>query len=854
MPNVKSPLLFLCTFLLLNLHGNAQLPLHELLQSVNEQWETVVIQNPKLKQVHPDIPHEEKIKLHLYWADQILRRKSTAHLTEQQRINRLKSLDVLTAYQKAGIFPQNTNHPNQIIPYFIDKYNTACAVGHLILKSGNKTLPAQIHEENNYGYIKDLVKIYPDINTWASTNGFTVDELAWIQPQYGPCKYNYTFPIVFSDSNYIHPSRCTQAGYSGCSNPYENGYFTIDSNSFPGLTPPLSGRFKLQGFATIFGTYPFTNPNMGFKGGTYDLTIIDANNDTVTQTLTIPTLPVDIMFNVASNDLSLGSSGRIVVKNFAGGTGQYWVTIVRSPYAPNTYLSNNNLLIGDSLVMDSIIIAGKYSIIVQDKNSRCEIADSVYLTGSIGLLDSLSAPIFLDSVRCYTDSGVVIYTAYNTSNNYSITDTFYVPSGHRTISFTDSSNQTSHFGVNHTYPQVPFNVYKTITQPNCSNPNGIVTISAPNATQPVTNTGTFVKTPGNYLTIVTAADGCRRNVTYNIHNVSTTPIQLTSDSILFTCQGQSTSINPTFAGGTPPYAFSPNLLSQGVHTIAVSDSLGCTDSVTIQVLMDTIFYSNTIINPVCQNEKGTVYINASNSLNTFSLNDTLVKPSGNHQYIIIDSLGCQDTLNYSISAPTNSNSYLSSKDSLIKCANVNYNFKPLFGGGSPPHTYTPTSLSLGGQTIIITDSKNCTDSAWIVLKESDLNISITETNPIKCHGEQGICTVKATGTYTPFLGEGVHNIIGDTLYTFAVSDKNGCKIIDSIIFNEPEAISLSNSQIILDQELKGKLNADILGGTPPYQYKIEGHNQTNEWTNLTSNSLLVGKLLIGSYTFANPRR
>jgi hypothetical protein len=95
-------------------------------------------------------------------------------------------LDTLNAYADRGRFPMNTALPGRS-PVFIDDAGTACAVGQLMIASGHADLAQRIHEQMNLAYIRDIA--LPEVAAWASTNGFTTDELAWIQPTYEHMKH-----------------------------------------------------------------------------------------------------------------------------------------------------------------------------------------------------------------------------------------------------------------------------------------------------------------------------------------------------------------------------------------------------------------------------------------------------------------------------------------------------------------------------------------------------------------------------------------------------------------------------------------------------------------------------------------
>jgi len=71
------------------------------------------------------------------------------------------------------------------ILFFIDDANTACAVGYIMQGTGNEALAEYIAETQNNAYVKQMEG--ENIFEWAKNYGFTADELAWIQPAYGPC-------------------------------------------------------------------------------------------------------------------------------------------------------------------------------------------------------------------------------------------------------------------------------------------------------------------------------------------------------------------------------------------------------------------------------------------------------------------------------------------------------------------------------------------------------------------------------------------------------------------------------------------------------------------------------------------
>lgn len=125
---------------------------------------------------------KELIQSHLQLVEEGLRSTDVSHLSPSQRNARKQNLDNLRKYWQAGIFPKNTKHPNQRMPYFIDDGGRACAMAHLLIESGHKEAALQIQLRENNAYVHDIKS--PELATWLKTSGLTLDEAAWIQPTY----------------------------------------------------------------------------------------------------------------------------------------------------------------------------------------------------------------------------------------------------------------------------------------------------------------------------------------------------------------------------------------------------------------------------------------------------------------------------------------------------------------------------------------------------------------------------------------------------------------------------------------------------------------------------------------------
>jgi hypothetical protein len=100
------------------------------------------------------------------------------------RERRRHQLATLRAYRQAGRFPLNDNPRAPTRPIFVDRHDTACAVGHLMRKSGRADQVAEIAQSNNFIVVRQVR--YGPLIDWILTSGLTQEEAALIQPGYEP--------------------------------------------------------------------------------------------------------------------------------------------------------------------------------------------------------------------------------------------------------------------------------------------------------------------------------------------------------------------------------------------------------------------------------------------------------------------------------------------------------------------------------------------------------------------------------------------------------------------------------------------------------------------------------------------
>ncbi|MCB0769016.1 MAG: T9SS type A sorting domain-containing protein [Flavobacteriales bacterium] len=160
-----------------------QAPLKDHLIEVNAEWRSHATHLENADRSVSFTDETDRIAMHLRLVKEQLASRTAGELSADQAARRIASLEDLDRYADARRFPKN-----EVLPYrnpvFIDPYGTACAVGHLMIESGASDLAARIDDELELAYIRDMH--LPEIGEWASVQGFTADELAWIQPAYAP--------------------------------------------------------------------------------------------------------------------------------------------------------------------------------------------------------------------------------------------------------------------------------------------------------------------------------------------------------------------------------------------------------------------------------------------------------------------------------------------------------------------------------------------------------------------------------------------------------------------------------------------------------------------------------------------
>lgn len=383
---MKKNYIFILALILLILQpvivlANNPATVQEQLENLNKYWENKHIDYAVLKERTPLANDVSLIQMHLSLVVKTLRNKSIDDLSIRQRQNRHRCLDILLNYCTKGVFPKNLYH-NKRTPYFIDNFGTACAVGQLLISTGFTDFANKISNENNYGYIENMN--YLELYKWAEKYGFTINELAWIQPTYGCVN-----PVC---SNNTKRNVSCYGGSDGC-------FGAFPTTTLP--NPPFT--YSWYKFNSTTSTWLNQPAPCDLIAGTYKVVV--SNSIGSTEDFIYNITQPDSIEVITSSTNDNGSCNGSATANVSGGTPSY------------TYLWNPS---SETTPTITGICAGCYYVQVSDSNN-CVKIDSICVEFSVGQTEinpSISFSVYPNPANDklffkLTDSHMTI-TIYNT--------------------------------------------------------------------------------------------------------------------------------------------------------------------------------------------------------------------------------------------------------------------------------------------------------------------------------------------------------------------------------------------------------------------------------------------------------
>ncbi|MEX0812401.1 MAG: PKD domain-containing protein [Chitinophagales bacterium] len=528
------------------------------------------------------------------------------------------------------------------------------------------------------------------------------------------------------------------------------------------------------------GTAPYTYEwNSGETTGTitavgagnFLVTVTDANNCTASDSYTL-SQPDSLTLNISGNAAYCGNSNGSASVQVSGGTAPY-------VYSWST---------GDNTASLDFLSGGNYSVTVTDNNNCSKTATITIQDIQVNLnLDLLVTPLTCnngsDAALDLNVSGGAAPYHYNWNTGDSTASISNLGAGAFAVTVRDSNFCTADTSVSISNP-AGLNVNAQTTDASCGNSDGSITVNVSGGTSPYdfdwsngdTSATISNLASGNYELTITDAQSCSEIYSYSINNVGGPSVQASIDSI--SCNGSADgNISLSVSGGTAPYSFDwstnatdsfINNLSAGTYSVTVSDQNNCN---TIRTYLlnnpDPIQLNEQITNSACDTADGAINLvvqngtapyqaSWSNGANGLSVNNL---PAGNYTVTVTDANTCEQTASYSVATLSGPSVQLTLVD--VDCNSAASGAASLNPSGSGPFQY----LWSNGNT----DSINSN------------------------------------------LSEGV--------YSFTVTDANGCEKADTFNISEPQPIQVNAT--ISDAtcgQSDASITVNVTGGTSPYTY------------------------------------
>ncbi|HEX4887809.1 MAG TPA: gliding motility-associated C-terminal domain-containing protein, partial [Luteibaculaceae bacterium] len=550
----------------------------------------------------------------------------------------------------------------------------------------------------------------------------------------------------------------------------------------------------------------------------------------------------------------VGSTGTIRA-NVSGG---------KSPYS---YLWSNG-----STTQQITVGRGTYTVLVTDASGRsCQATASFTINEAAPVVANIAA----DSLYACGPTTVVTATAtggagtsfiFNWSNGDAGPST-QVGAGKYYVTVTDSLGCQAMDSVAVTLPAGGLLDAKIDSiAPLCSGTTATLNASGLNGYGGYTyrwssgeTTRSVVKGVGQWCVTVTDIRGCQIEKCITVSE--NLPLNVTIDSGLVACFGQTTSITANPTGGQAPYTYrwstgeTTRTLSNifpGTYTVVVTDNNpnACQAGITVTVTQASRLNTSMLTQSVrCFGESnGTAGVVVSGGIppyqyfwnpGQFSGNTLNNLTAGTYRVDITDAGGCKTSDSVSVAQPAPISVTTLFTDS-VSCSGLSDGSAEVFAaGGTPQFTFQwlpaggndnkAENLPAGPYQVRVTDSKGCLKIHSLVIGQPAPLVTNASTKNVTCYNNgDGSIRMNASGGTLPYFYAWSPNVsaldsangLQAGTYAVTITDRNGCSIVTSRTLAEPQPIVLSTTTKPTYCDLpKGQARVIVLsGGAAPFTY------------------------------------
>jgi len=384
-------------------------------------------------------------------------------------------------------------------------------------------------------------------------------------------------------------------------------------------------------------------------------------------------------------------------------------------------------------------------------------------------------------------------------------------------------------------------------------------------------------TAGTYTCTITDTNGCTATA---IANVPSPPAIRDSASQLANASCYGASNGYAVIGikyGTAPYTYlwSPfggtsdtaTGLTAGTYTETVTDSHGCTSSVTVTIGQPSLLTATaTSTNASCGTTNGaaTATVAGGTAPYNYSWNTIPVQNAstatglgaGNYTVTVTDGNGC--TANATTTVTASGGPVINPTITNSSCKTSNGKAKVTITGGTAPYRYswnngdtlaTDSNMAAGSYIITVTDANGCSNFEAVNINDaSGPVISSSKVTNVTCNGDtNGAITITVTGGTAPyqyswsnFATKASISGLSAGPYQIMVTDAGGCVAAQTINVNQPNLLSLTTSPTPAGcGKSDGGASVNIFGGVKPFNYKWSTGNTTSSISNVAAGSYTV---------------
>ena len=161
------------------------------------------------------------------------------------------------------------------------------------------------------------------------------------------------------------------------------------------------------------------------------------------------------------------------------------------------------------------------------------------------------------------------------------------------------------------------------------------------------------------------------------------------------------------------------------------------------------------------------------------------------------------------------------------------------------------NMKAGDYKLTIHDKNNCITEGSVIVKEPESPLKISKnTTEVSCFGDSnGSVELSVSGGKPPYHylwqdGAEAKSLKGieSGYYTYTVSDRNGCQIIDSAFVSRPPGplkIDFAKRDVDCFGENTGEISLNVTGGTPNYNYSWSDGSSRADLSKLKRGNYIV---------------